>query len=87
HAIDTRKRSGAASLDSLIHHSDAGSQYTAVAFTERLAAEGILPSVGSVGDSFDNALAESVNSSYKTELIDRQPLYPGATELALGTAE
>ncbi|BBX25409.1 hypothetical protein MALV_05340 [Mycolicibacterium alvei] len=40
HAIDTRKRSGAASLDSLIHHSDAGSQYTAVAFTERLAAEG-----------------------------------------------
>ena len=87
HAIDTRKRSGAASLDSLIHHSDAGSQYTAVAFTERLAAEGILPSVGSVGDSFDNALAESVNSSYKTELIDHQPPYPGAAELSLATAE
>lgn len=87
HAIDSRKRSGAASLESLIHHSDAGSQYTAVAFTERLAAEGILPSVGTVGDSFDNALAESVNSSYKTELIDGQPLFPGATELSLGTAE
>lgn len=87
HAIDTRKRSGAPSLESLVHHSDAGSQYTAVAFTERLAAEGILPSVGSVGDSFDNALAESVNSSYKTELIDHQPPYPGATELSLGTAE
>jgi transposase InsO family protein len=53
HAIDTRKRSGATFLDDLIHHSDAGSQYTAVAFTEHLAAEGILPSVGSVGDSFD----------------------------------
>ena len=87
HAIDTRKRSGATFLDDLIHHSDAGSQYTAVAFTEHLAAEGILPSVGSVGDSFDNALAESVNSSYKTELIDHQPPYPGAAELSLATAE
>ncbi|WP_109750552.1 IS3 family transposase [Mycolicibacterium fallax] len=87
HAIDARKRSGTTDLESLIHHSDAGSQYTAIAFTERLAAEGILPSVGSVGDSFDNALAESVNSSYKTELIDHQPLYPGATELSLATAE
>lgn len=87
HGIDTRKRSGATFLDDLIHHSDAGSQYTAVAFTEHLAAEGILPSVGSVGDSFDNALAESVNSSYKTELIDHQPPYPGAAELSLATAE
>lgn len=43
--------------------------------------------MGSVGDSFDNALAESVNSSYKTELTDHQPLYPGATELSLATAE
>ena len=46
-----------------------------------------MPSIGTVGDSFDNALAESVNSSYKTELIDNQPLYPGATELSLATAE
>ena len=87
HAIDARKRSGTTALESLIHHSDAGSQYTAIAFTERLAAEGILPSVGSVGDSFDNALAESVNSSYKTELIDHQPLYPGAPELPRAPAE
>lgn len=87
HAIDTRKRSGATTLADLIHHSDAGSQYTAVAFTEHLATEGILPSIGTVGDSFDNALAESVNSSYKSELIDCQPLYPGATELSLATAE
>lgn len=54
HAIETRKRSGTISLDFIVHHSDAGSQYTAVAFTEHLAAGGILPSVGSVGDSFDN---------------------------------
>lgn len=87
HAIDTRKRSGTTNLEDLIHHSDAGSQYTAIAFTEHLAAEGILTSIGTVGDSFDNALAESVNSSYKTELIDFQPLYPGATELSLATAE
>jgi transposase InsO family protein len=53
HAIDTRKRSGATTLAALIHHSDAGSQYTAVAFTEHLATEGILPSIGSVGDSFE----------------------------------
>lgn len=58
-----------------------------MAFTGHLALEGILPSIGTVGDSFDNALADSVNSSYKTELIDHQPLYPGATELSLATAE
>jgi len=52
-AIDVRKRSGATDLTGLIHHSDAGSQYTAVAFTENLADEGILPSIGTVGDSFD----------------------------------
>jgi len=50
------------------------SQYTSVSFTERLAADGILPSIGTVGDGFDNALAESVTSSYKTKLIDRRPL-------------
>jgi len=87
HAVDVRKRSGTIDLTGLIHHSDAGSQYTAVAFTENLAAEGILPSIGTVGDSFDNALAESINSSYKNELVDNEPLYPGMTELSLATAE
>ncbi len=71
----------------LIRRSDAGSQCAVVAFTERLAAEGIVPSIGSVGDSFDNALAELVNSSHKTEFIDHQPLSPGAAELSLATAE
>ena len=53
----------------LIHHSDRGSQYLAVRYTERLAEEGIDPSVGSVGDSYDNAMAESIIGLYKTEVI------------------
>ncbi|MBB6172882.1 putative transposase [Nocardiopsis mwathae] len=53
----------------LIHHSDKGCQYTAVRFTQRLADAGILPSTGSVGDSFDNALAENLWSTIKTELV------------------
>jgi transposase InsO family protein len=55
----------------LIHHSDRGSQYVSIKYTERLAAAGIEPSVGSVGDSYDNALAETINGLYKAELIHR----------------
>jgi putative transposase len=55
--------------DGLIHHSDRGSQYLSICYTERLAEAGIEPSVGSVGDSYDNALAESVIGLYKTEVI------------------
>jgi putative transposase len=53
----------------LIHHSDRGSQYLAIRYTERLAEGGIEPSVGSVGDSYDNALAETVIGLFKTEVI------------------
>jgi len=56
-------------LEGLIAHSDAGSQFTSVRYGERLAEIGAVPSIGSVGDSFDNALAETVNGLYKTELI------------------
>lgn len=56
--------------DSLIHHSDRGSQYLSIKYTERLAEAGIDPSVGSVGDSYDNALAESTIGLFKTEVID-----------------
>ncbi|WP_395453906.1 IS3 family transposase (plasmid) [Azospirillum melinis] len=56
----------------LIHHSDRGSQYVAVRYTERLTDAGVEPSVGSVGDSYDNALAETINGLYKTELIRRR---------------
>jgi putative transposase len=56
----------------LVHHSDRGSQYVSIKYTERLAQAGIEPSVGSVGDSFDNALAETINGLYKAELIHRR---------------
>ncbi len=56
----------------LIHHSDRGSQYLSIRYTERLAEAGIEPSVGSRGDSYDNALAETINGLYKTELIHRR---------------
>jgi transposase InsO family protein len=56
----------------LVHHSDRGSQYVSIKYTERLAAAGIEPSVGSVGDSYDNALAETINGLYKAELIHRR---------------
>jgi putative transposase len=57
---------------SLIHHSDRGSQYVSIRYTERLAENGIEPSVGSKGDSYDNALAETINGLYKAELIHRR---------------
>jgi transposase InsO family protein len=56
----------------LVHHSDRGSQYVAIKYTERLAEAGIEPSVGSVGDSYDNALAETINGLYKAEVIHRR---------------
>jgi putative transposase len=56
-------------LEGLVAHSDAGSQFTSIRYGERLAELGAQPSIGSVGDSYDNALAESVNAIYKTELI------------------
>ncbi len=57
--------------DNLVHHSDRGVQYVSIRYTERLAEAGIEPSVGSVGDSYDNALAETIIGLYKTEVIRR----------------
>ena len=56
----------------LVHHSDRGSQYVSIKYTERLAEAGIEPSVGTVGDSYDNALAETINGLYKAEVIHRR---------------
>ncbi len=56
----------------LVHHSDRGSQYVSIRYTERLAEAGIEPSVGSVRDSYDNALAETINGLYKAEVIHRR---------------
>ena len=61
----------------LVHHSDRGSQYLSIKYTERLTEAGIEPSVGSVGDSYDNALAETINGLFKTEVIHRRG--PGET--------
>ncbi len=58
--------------DSLVHHSDRGSQYLSIRYSERLAERGIEPSVGSRVDSYDNALAETINGLYKAELIHRR---------------
>ena len=69
-AIWTRARAGA-DLAGLVPH-DRGSQYMSIRYAERLAEAGIAPSVGSVGASFDNALAETINGLYKTELIKKQ---------------
>jgi putative transposase len=59
-------------VDGLIHHSDRGVQYVAFRYTERLAEAGIERAVGSHGDSYDNALAETINGLYKTEVITRK---------------
>ncbi|UYM05629.1 IS3 family transposase [Solicola gregarius] len=68
-AIWTRQREGVDDLSGLVHHTDAGSQYTSIAFTERLIDAGVDASVGSVGDAYDSALAESQIGLYKSELI------------------
>jgi putative transposase len=74
-----------ASLDGLVHHSDRGVQYLSIRYTQRLAEEGAVASVGSRGDSFDNALAEAVNGLYKAELIGRQGPWRGAEQVELAT--
>ena len=71
----------------LIHHSDRGSQYLAIRYTERLAEAGAVPSVGSRGDSYDNALAESFNGLYKTELIRHVGPWRGLDDVAYATLE
>jgi putative transposase len=70
----------------LVHHSDAGSQYTCIAFTAHLAAEGIVPSIGTVGDALDNALMESAIGLYKTELISRRGPWRDLAHVEMETA-
>jgi putative transposase len=74
-------------LEGLVHHSDRGAQYLAIRYTTRLEEAGIVPSVGSKGDSYDNALAETVNGLYKAELIRRRGPWRTVTAVALATAE
>jgi transposase InsO family protein len=74
-----------ADSDALVHHSDRGSQYVSIRYTERLAEAGIAPSVGSRGDSYDNALAETINGLYKAELIHRRGPWKSRQAVELAT--
>ena len=76
-----------AGLDGLIHHSDRGGQYLAIRYTERLGEAGAVNSVGSKGDSFDNALAETIIGLYKTELIRRRGPWKGIDDVEFDTLE
>lgn len=80
-------RRHAKQLSGLVHHSDRGTQYLAVRYTERLAEAGVVPSVGSRGDSYDNALAESFNGLYKTELIRHAGPWQGLDDVEYATLE
>ena len=71
----------------LIHHSDRGRQYVAIQYTERLLEAGIEPSVGSVGDSYDNALAETINGLFKTEVIRRRGPWRNMEAVEFATLE
>jgi putative transposase len=74
-------------LGDLVHHSDRGSQYLAMRYTERLADAGIEPSVGSRGDSYDNALAESVIGLFKTEVIRLKGPWRGLDAVEFATLD
>jgi putative transposase len=71
----------------LVHHSDRGVQYVSIKYTERLTAAGVEPSVGSVGDSYDNALAETINGLYKTEVIRRRGPWRNLEAVEFATLE
>ena len=74
-------------LEGLVHHSDRGAQYLAIRYTERLAEAGAVTSVGSRGDSYDNALAETIIGLYKTELIRRGGPWKGIDDVEYATLE
>jgi putative transposase len=74
-------------IDGLVHHSDRGVQYTSIRYTQRLGEAKAVRSVGSKGDSYDNAAAESLNSLYKRELIDFRGNWQGAADVIVATAD
>ena len=82
-----RRQGTGSDLDGLIHHSDRGGQYLAIRYTDRLADAGAVTSVGSKGDSYDNALAETTIGLFKTELIRRRGPWRGIDDLELATLE
>jgi putative transposase len=85
-ALEMALHARGTALPNLVHHSDRGGQYLAIRYSERLAEAGAVASVGSRGDSYDNALAETVNGLYKTELIHRQGPWRAIEQVELATA-
>jgi putative transposase len=86
-ALWSRDRAGLPVQAGLVHHTDAGSQYTSFAFTQRLIDAGVDASVGSVGDAYDNALAETTIGLYKAEKINREGPWKTLAEVELATLE
>jgi putative transposase len=87
-ALWTRQRQGHTAdgrLDGLVHHSDAGSQYVSIRYSERLADAGAVASIGSVGDSYDNAQIESLIGLYKLECVRPEGPWRGVDDLELAT--
>jgi putative transposase len=85
-ALEMALHGRGAALPNLVHHSDRGGQYLAIRYSERLAEAGAVASVGSRGDSYDNALAETVNGLYKAELIHRQGPWRTVEQVEVATA-
>lgn len=86
-ALDMAAWNAGGRLDGLVHHADHGSNYLALVYTNRIAELGATPSTGTVGDSYDNALAEAVNGLYKTELIRRHGPWRTVEQVELATLE
>ncbi len=86
-ALNMAAFQAAGPLDGLVHHADHGSNYLSVVYTNRIAELGAKPSTGTIGDSYDNALAEAVNGLYKTELIRRQGPWRTVEQVELATLE
>jgi putative transposase len=81
------RRHGGTDLSQLIHHSDRGVQYVAIRYTERLSEVDVVASVGSIGDSYDNAMAEAFNSLFKAELVRNRGPWSGINDLEVAVAE
>ncbi|WP_262853063.1 integrase core domain-containing protein [Mumia quercus] len=81
------RREGAADLTGLVHHADHGSNYLSIVYTDRIGELGAKPSTGTVGDSYDNALAEAVKGLSKTELIRRRGPWRTIEQVELATLE
>lgn len=86
-ALDMAAWNAGGNLTELTHHSDHGSNYMAMVYTDRIVELGAVPSTGTVGDSFDNAMAEAVNNLYKTELIRERGPWRTVEQVELTTLE